>query len=187
MPLPPKGDPRRPLHLAVRSMRLLGIVLLILGSFSLMPVVAAIRRGPDPRFAFAVVTVLMVYVVPGVLYLLGSVFLSRRRPWAIVVGLVLASVQLIFCLLGLIILLAVWTGQSDESFGIVVAGAATVLLSAAFAQLIYHLAKSFEAIRHPPIEELHAFQPLMVEPIDADNSGLEQPTPGDINRSSGSC
>ena len=43
--------------------------------------------------------------------------------------------------------------------------AVLALLVAALAQLIFHLAKSFEAIRHPPYgREVRGFEPLPVMP-----------------------
>jgi hypothetical protein len=152
MPLPPKGDPRRPLHLAIRSTRLLGGLFVVLGLFSLVPMLISFRGGFMRGMAVYFVVGGMMYFVPGMLYVLCSVDLRRRQVWAVIVGIVLASIQLLFVLFGL---LGVTVG---------LANCLIPLIGVALAQLIYHLSRSFEAIKHPPFgqEAARGFEPLPV-------------------------
>jgi drug/metabolite transporter (DMT)-like permease len=106
MALPPKDDPRRPLHLAIRSTRLLGVVLLVFGTCAFGPYMMAIsratRRGGPTGMppAWTVLMVALIYFVPGAGFLILSIFLGRRQKWAVVSALVLS------CLLGAFFLLA---------------------------------------------------------------------------------
>ena len=76
MALPPKGDPRRPLHLAIRSTRNFGVFFVLVGSFAATRIVLtrAGQKGvifvPSP----AVLLAWLLYLVPGTLFLLFSVF-----------------------------------------------------------------------------------------------------------------
>lgn len=165
MALPPKGDPRRPLHLAVRSLRVLGVILVLFSLCTLgpttLPMLRSGRGGPGNFPVFLVLAVL-VYLVPGVLYLVFSIFLARRERWAVIGGLVLASVHGALSLLALVSMaLVAATGQVPGPAVIPLVVMALVVV--ALAQLIYHLARSFEAIRYPPfgVEE-RGFEPLNV-------------------------
>jgi len=165
MPLPPKGNPRRPLHLAIRSTRLLGIVFLCFGMLVMLPSLMFLRRGGAGMsiMLFSLISA-MFYLGPGVLYLICSIFLKQRKFWAIVVGLVLASLHLVFLFAGSFAYVAVLLSQEFSPWMI----APAVMIIAfilALAQLIYHLAKSFEAIKYPP-DEQRGFEPLMVQPIE---------------------
>jgi hypothetical protein len=169
MALPPRGDPRRPLHLAIRSTRLLGGFFVVLGLFSLVPMLLSARAGSLAGMRVYFMASAMVYVVPGALYLLCSICLGRRQFWAVVGGIVLASIQLVFVVvasLGAVIALVSSPAVPPVLFWIMVAVLAFVGL--ALAQLIYHLARCFEAIKHPgPGEEIRGFEPLAVVPITA--------------------
>jgi cytochrome bd-type quinol oxidase subunit 1 len=155
MALPPRGDPQRPLFLAIRSMRLLGILLLAISFLFLFVVV----RGRS--LLNVIVMIGLFYFMPGVLYLVCAIFLKRRQPWAIVVGLTLASVQMLLIVVAAVTLFAV-TALGDS--GSMIRMTVMVLLLGAFGQLIFHLCKSFEAIRHSRIEQ-RGFEPLMMQPI----------------------
>jgi hypothetical protein len=41
-----------------------------------------------------------------------------------------------------------------------------IFILLALAQLIYHLALSFDAIKYAPVEEQHGFEPLMAQPVE---------------------
>jgi hypothetical protein len=160
MGLPARGDPRRPLQLAVRSTRLLAGLFLMLGTCAISTML--IRGGPMRRGAALDLGVLLIYVGPGALYLIVSMYLQRRRFWAVVVGLVLASIQLFFTVGGAAMLLfAVVRGASISIIPIVL----VVFVMLALGQLIYHLALSFEAIKYePPGQNPHGFEPLVAQP-----------------------
>jgi hypothetical protein len=170
MALPPKGDPRRPLHLAIRSTRLLGGFFVALGLFSLVPMLISAQAGRMVGMSAYFMAGAMVYAVPGALYILCSIYLGRRQFWAVVAGLVLASIQLIFVLFavfGAVVSLASSQNSLPVFFWIMVGLLAFVGL--ALAQLVYHLSKSFEAIKHPaPGEEVRGFEPVGVVRITQD-------------------
>jgi len=163
MPLPRKGDPRRPLHLAVRSTRLLAIIFLFFGSLAVAPMLTrgGLARGPDLLVSLSI---FLVYIAPGVAYLIFSIFLKRRQLWAVWADLILASIHLLITLIGAVTLIIVSLNTMNRIIALAPA-AILGLIILALAQLIYHLALSFEAIKHVPPEESRGFEPLMVEPI----------------------
>jgi hypothetical protein len=165
MALPPKGDPRRPLHLAIRSTRLLAIIFLLFGSCVFIPfLIGRTARGIAP---FAVASAL-IYTGPGAAYLVFSIYMKRRKFWAVVCATVLASIQLLLTLIGGIFgIIAVWHGPLPLDATELIPMAILAFVILALSQLIYHLALSFEAIKHvPPDEQQRGFEPLMAQPID---------------------
>jgi len=164
MAVPPRGDPRRPLHLAIRSTRMLAIIFLLIGtlvSFLLLMQGGVPRRG-GMLFTGAF---LFFYVGPGAVYLVTAIYLKRRQFWAVVVGLVLASVQslfVLFAIAGIFITVVRQSGASIAIFPVAV----LIFILLALAQLIYHLALSFDAIKYAPVEEQHGFEPLMAQPVE---------------------
>ncbi len=166
MPLPPKGDPQRPLRLAVRSTRFLGILFIGLGMCGTMPMVwAGMRGGPAAGFGVMAVIVLstvLIYFGPGSLYLMCSVFIARRRTWAVITALALVGIHLLFMSVGLgALLVAFFSGSShfDDAF-LLIPAAVVLLVLIALAQLAYHLSKCFEAIRQAPLDVQRGFEPL---------------------------
>jgi hypothetical protein len=159
MPLPPRGDPQRPLFLAVRSTRLLGILMIAFSLLVMTPMMYVSRGRMMPIFEIAFG---LIYLVPGILYFLCAIFLKRRQFWAIVLGLVLASIQLLLTLLGAASLLAATRIRGEPEMILL---GVILLFIAAFVQLIVHLSKSFEAIKYAPIEQRRGFEPTGVQPI----------------------
>ena len=170
MALPPRGDPRRPLHLAIRSTRLLGIVLLLFGTCGMASFMTTrLGRGTPAIPTWIFVAGAMFYFIPGALFIVFAIFLARRQYWAVVGALVLSF------LLGVIFLLALGgfafavisrTQRADAGMAIPVI--IFCLFSLAIGQLIYHLSKSFEAIKHPHFgQEIRGFEPLPVRAVDA--------------------
>jgi hypothetical protein len=161
MALPPKGDPRRRLVLAARSMRAMGILCLIAATCAMRPWFF-LRRGRVTPYWISLyyVVYLLLYLVPGILYLLSSIFIKRGRSWAIVMGMVLAAlslvVSLLMCVGGLVIAttddMVVFVGVLIFCFGL--------LLTAALVRLVFHLGHSFKAIKLLPPESI-GFEPLM--------------------------
>jgi hypothetical protein len=89
--------------------------------------------------------------VPGILYIICSIFLSKRQVWAIIVTMVLAGLTELVAVLALIMRL-----MAGSTIGSVIAGVAI----AAFAQLLLHLSKSFESIRADAEYAPRGFEPL---------------------------
>ncbi|HWE03278.1 MAG TPA: hypothetical protein VG326_12790 [Tepidisphaeraceae bacterium] len=172
MAIPPKGDPQRPLHLAIRSTRLLGIILVSFGLLALAPILMMARRrlgGVMISFLSIYFLAAIVYLVPGAAYLVIAYFLKRRRYWAIVTGLILASIQLVLALCVAASFVVMWLGQGlgqGLSPPAYIGGAVVALIILALTQLIYHLIKSFGSIKHVSIEEQRGFEPLIVSPAE---------------------
>lgn len=167
MALPPKGSPQRPLHLAIRSTRLLGIVFLVFAGCGTMPMFYMARGGggggmPTWYGLSMMAGLLLLYFAPGALYLVCAVFMRRRRTWAVVVAMVVAGMQLLFLLVGLIALIV--TQPMRETPAIFIPLGVMALLIVALGQLEYHLARSFEAIRQSPVDVQRGFEPLPVIP-----------------------
>jgi hypothetical protein len=172
MALPPKGDPRRPLHLAIRSTRMLGILFLSIGSYVFYSIVLRARMRGTGRFGGGV-AFLGFYIGPGVAYLLFSIFLKRRQFWAVVAALVLASIQLLFTLAGMVAIVIAILGRQNLAAAVLPMFIYGMFILA-LAELIHHLAMSFEAIKHMHPEEQRGFEPLMMQ-------ALNPPPPRDSN------
>ena len=153
MPLYPVGDPRRPLQLAIRSSRLLGLVFTILGMLVVGLTGTLGQRTRGGGFMPMILAALgFIYLIPGILYIVFSVFLARRQPWAVIATMILAALHGLFAVLALFAALA---AQNPIQIGI------TALWVAAMAQLIFHLSKSFESMR----AEQGEYAPRGFEPI----------------------
>ena len=167
MALPPKGDPRRPLHLAIRSTRMLGIVFLLFGTCSVAPMMRTMGRAGMVGYPAFLLIGAAVYLAAGGAFLLFSIFLARRQFWAVVAALVVSSVvSLIWIFAAIALVVALLANAGDiGSPPALIGGAVLLLLIAALWQLIYHLALSFEAIKYPPFgQEVRGFEPLPVVP-----------------------
>ena len=165
MPLPPKGHPDRPLRLAARTMLVLGVLLLLMatcvGGVAGTAMFNARNSGrptPGPG-VFLLVALLAVYVLPGATMILCWHHLKEYRRWAVIVGLVVAGLALAVSLLGLVSnVIGLLVSDRGSVGGLIMA----MLFLAAFGQLLYHLIKSFEAIRlHEQGQtQGHGFQPI---------------------------
>ena len=166
MALPPKGDPRRPLVLAIRSTRLLGIIFLAFGAISLLPLALGLGRGRGGNWAMTLFMIIgcLFYFVPGIGYIVCSMFLTRRQPWAIITALVLASINLLLVLFGLLGLVVAMASDNSGMPFILIPLAIVLIFVLALVQLIYHLSRSFESLRHPP-DGIHGFEPIRAQPV----------------------
>jgi hypothetical protein len=165
MPLPPKGDPRRPLHLAVRSTRVLAGLFIALGSCGLLPMLLyGLRFGRLRGSVFF----LLFYLGPGAAYLVFSIYLKQRKFWAVVCALILTSIYLTLTLFGaaMFAYMIVREPARAEDGWMTIPVALLLLVILALAQLVFHLIRSFEAIKYIPPEEQHGFEPIMVEPTE---------------------
>jgi hypothetical protein len=165
MALPPKGDPTRPMYLAIRSMRLLGIIIVLFSLLMFIPVIA-LRGSGGAGIGFSILFIIMalVYLIPGLLFILCSIFLKRRQAWAIIVGIILSSIVLLMSIFGLIAgLFQMVTGNSEPFM--LVQLIISLIFVAAFAQLIFHLSKSFESLRVLNMSVQRGFEPLPVASI----------------------
>jgi hypothetical protein len=178
MPLPPKGDPRRPMHLAIRSMRLLGIVLLCFGGCVGLAFGVAVGSaaggfgggGGGAGAAWGVWFVLVLaggmFILPGVLYLVAAGALKRRRQWAIVLGLVLSGLKCMLWLIGTVSAAVGLASSMIAGNGPSLGRVGVQLLiglgfTAAFGQLIWHLSQSFAGLRLADDAEPRGFEPIL--------------------------
>lgn len=167
MPLPPKGDPRRGLHLAIRWMRVLGGLLLLFATGAC--IVGALTA--------------LLYLLPvGLCFIVLPIYLRRRQFWAVVASTCLASVASLVPLLALVKLVLFFDSQPFHSAMLIPLGVLLLMLLG-FAQLIYHLSRSFDAIKYLE-PAVRGFEPIMVPPATAAEMYQqreprhEQPPPG---------
>ena len=147
MQLPPQDDPLRPVCLAVRSLRLLGTLFILLGVVTPVP---AIKHGHSlAALPPAVIVTALSHAVPGVLYLFCAALLLRGRRSSVFAGMGLAMAHFILVagnLTAFVQLLIV--GGSSVTF-LFIALTVGFLTVAALAQLMYHLVKSLRVLRQP--------------------------------------
>lgn len=147
MPLPPKGDPVRPVYLAVRSLRLLGTLFILIG---LLTPLLAVKQGHSLRgLPAGIIVAALSHAIPGVLYLLCAMLLLRGRRAGVfaAMGLAMAHFILVAGNLAAYVQLLMQGGASVRFLFI----ALTVgfLTVAALAQLMFHLVKSLRVLRAP--------------------------------------
>jgi len=150
MAIPPADDALRPVLLAARSLRLLGVLFIVIGAVTPVP---ALKAGHSiVALPPAVVITTLTHVVPGVLYHLCAALLLRGRRAGVfaAMGLAMAHFILVAGNLAAYTQMLILGGTSVEFlFLALTIGFLTV---AALAQLMYHLVKSLRVLR-PPTEE----------------------------------
>jgi hypothetical protein len=162
MRIPPRGDPQRPIELAIRSTRLLGIVSTL---FGLVMVLVFGYFNHSLRFRkYFIGLGMVVWFVPGVLYLTAWWFMRRRSRAAVLSAMVTAAVQALFAAA---IFVGTMTVQPVSPVPVVM----SALWAAALGQLLVHLSKSLESVRLDTehvrgFEMLQTPAPRKVLPID---------------------
>ena len=147
MALPPKGDPRRPLHLAIRSTRLLGVLFVMLGLLILLP---ALKTNPHPlELPWPVIAASLIHLIPGLLYAVCAVLLTRGRRSAVISAMGLVAIHCVMVAGSLAAYSGLLMAQTHDSGFLIGALLVMMLAMAALGQLFYHLVKSFKAIEAP--------------------------------------
>jgi hypothetical protein len=149
MEIPPADDPLRPVCLAARSLRLLGVLFVLIG---LVTPVSALKQGYTiTALPPAVVVTSLTHLVPGILYHLCAALLLRGRRAGVfaAMGLAMAHFILVAGNLAAYTQMLILGGTSVEF--LFVALTVGFLTVAALAQLMYHLVKSLRVLR-PPTE-----------------------------------
>jgi hypothetical protein len=164
MPLPPKGDPLRPLHLAASSTRGFGALFLLFGAISLFPSLFTLtaKRGIWTTMHLSAADVLF-YFVPGVTYWVCGIFIKRKQLWAIIVALALASLHFTLFLI-VAATFAVTALQPRNRVAMVAIGIA-LGFAILFLQLIVHLSRSLKSIKPTSPDIDRGFEPLPVPPL----------------------
>ena len=161
-------DPAETLDLAVRSLRLLGGIVLLWAALGTMTMILRFRMvdlsddvDDDALAAFAASTA--PYVAGGSLLLVFAHYLRRRRTWAAVAATAVVTVMFVtsaFALLGMIVYML---GEYDTLFMLVPIVFAAALVYA-LGQLTYHLTRTHDAIRRLDREEFGGFEPIVATP-----------------------
>jgi peptidoglycan/LPS O-acetylase OafA/YrhL len=151
MTLPPPGDPRRPLQLAIRSTRLLGVLFILLGLITPLP---TLHSNPNVfELPWPVVASSLIQMVPGLLYLVCAVLLKRRRRSAVISALGLVAVHCVMVAGSLAAYSELLVSQTQD-FGFLIGALLVMLLAmAALGQLFFHLTKSLKIVYPQPADE----------------------------------
>jgi MFS family permease len=137
MSLPDKNDPARPLALAARSTRLLGILSIAIGLFV---VITGGYLNPLHHFRpYFFAGGLLGFILPGTIFLICAAHLPRRSRTAVGFGMAMTVFQLL-CAIATFI--ASITLQPVSPIPIILA----IFWILALAQLIWHLWRSLESI-----------------------------------------
>lgn len=164
MPIPPKGDPDRPLGLAVNAARTMGGISIAVGLMAGCFIFADLGEAPPGfRATIWILGFIMagLCLVPGVLYFVFASRLRAYKGWAAVVLLVMASLQTLLLALNLARGLLQLAASKESSAGDVVL-IFIVIFFLVGVLLIVYLSKSFTAIRLYQNQNAgHAFQPIM--------------------------
>ena len=138
MPVPPKGDPQRPIELAIRSTLLLGVASTAFG------LVMVLVYGYFNRFLqfrkYFIGMGMLVWFVPGVLFLTAWWFMRRRSRAGVLTAMATAGVQALFAAVAFVGSLTV---QPVSPVPVVLSAVWAVALG----QLLVHLWKSLESVR----------------------------------------
>ena len=178
---PPRGDPRRPIELAVNAARTLGVVSLVIGVlFGCVMGYLSSQRDGATFVAVAGIAVAAMYLVPGVLYLVFAAQLRRYKLWPAIVLLVMASLHTLVVAFGFVGsvmgMSAADTRQSPtQNVGLLVFMGTFLVVGIL---LIVYLSRSLGPLRRFEVERSargHGFQPLMPpEPQPAQGQGPPQ-------------
>jgi hypothetical protein len=151
MTLPPPGDPRRPLYLAIRSTRLLGVMFLLLGLVTFTPTLKTNVRLLDiPRPVFLSA---MTHFVPGMLYCVSAVLLGRRRRSAVISALGLVTVHCVMITGSLAAYSGLLVSETQDPKFLMFALVVSLLAMAGLGQLIFQLVKSLAVVQLPAEDE----------------------------------
>jgi len=150
---PAEAHPYRPLLLAARSTRLLGVLFLLIGVLTPVP---SLRQGVSVfELPQDIVVASLTHVLPGLAYLVCSLLLRRRRRTGLIVafGLTLAHTIMVVGNLAAYFRLLLLEGHGTRRLFIsLVVG---FLVVAALGQLMWHLVKSFRVVKPPGPDELY--------------------------------
>jgi hypothetical protein len=152
--------------------RILGSLFLLIAVILMTCTGTTLGTAPDLR-AIVVVLIGVIYVVPGVLFWIFGHFVQRRKDWAAVVLIMLASFSLIsslflMALAGIeLVGLNRFRGPVAPCFGLMVAIAIGVAIFIFSIKLIGDSNSSFKAIRtigRRSTAHMRGFEPLMPMP-----------------------
>ncbi|MEZ0267031.1 MAG: hypothetical protein ACAI43_20055 [Phycisphaerae bacterium] len=164
MALAPVGHPARPLELAIRSTRALGV--LLTGFGGLITVVAFGLRWRRPDLGMIIPAALI--LSPGVLYLTVAAFLRRRHIWAVIAGAVVTGLYIAGALFLAGVIVFGRRGLDFTDAAVLGPLFFIGLVVAALGQLLYHLLQAGRSLHYlAAFEGRRGFEPVGVHPIGA--------------------
>jgi hypothetical protein len=95
MPLPPRGNPQRPLAQTANAAKVLGVIFAIFCTLLMLLILLTASPGVVP-----VMAILVFYGVPGAGFLVLASFIKKRQKWAVITAIVLASLTAALVLFG---------------------------------------------------------------------------------------
>ena len=140
----PTRGAARPLYLAVRSLRLLGVLFILVG------VVTALQGLRPPASLLVMSYVGLTHAVPGVLYLMCAVLRPRGRRAGVFAAMGLAMAHFILVAGNLAAYVQMLVAGGVPAALLFVALTVGFLAVAALAQLMYHLVKSLRVVGDSP-------------------------------------
>ena len=158
--------PDRYLRYAASSMMVLGVLVVLLALLVLVPIIAAFRSGAGGGvggvggLAWILVGLMLIYGLTGAGFIVASVFVRKRKRWAVILGIVLTSLALLFTTIGLIGNLLTAAGGGASGLGLIF----SIVFVIAFAQLLVHLSRCFGIIRREEAEggiDGRGFEPIL--------------------------
>ena len=160
MPHPHRpGDPWEMMELAVSSLRLLGGILLLFSALATM-IVFLRDRLTFGGLAWEAWARGLMYVPPGLIFLVLAHFLARRRRWAAVAAIALTTIAFVAVLLSWASLAMLMLHEQSWMMLTVVAFGFAVVF--AVGRLLFHLTKTFDAMRQlQPRERERSFEPIL--------------------------
>jgi hypothetical protein len=169
----PAAEYGRPLRLAIRSLRLLGVVSAAMGLYVVI-VLGYLNRYTLYRRHFMALG-MVAWFVPGVLYVMCAVFIGRRSRTA-VIGAIVTTAGQAACAAGLLVASFLLSPVS------IVPIAVCAVWVLALAELLVHLKGSLAVIRMDA-EQLRGFAPI--RPAGADGPRPVLPVDGNAEAAQG--
>ena len=122
--------------------------------------------GAARGVAFSQLAGLLFYFGPGLLYIVCAIYLKQRQVWALTAAIVVASLHLLFLLIGIVSFVLLARRTSMPIVPLALIGGIMAVICLALAQLVFQLARSFAAMRLPPYgQEDRGFEPVAVRPV----------------------
>ena len=161
MKVPPRGDALRPLFIAASSAQGLGVIHLIIGGLIIGLMILHLRDGATfAQLQSAVLLHCVILIFPGILYIIFSAFMQRRRVWAVIAALVLASLQTLSLLLMTASFL-IWELMGGMDLKVLMTGGVMGIILAGYFVMIVQLARSFPSLKAGRTDLDRGFAPIL--------------------------
>ena len=143
------------LDVAVRSARLIGVIMVLVSICWLAPLFL-VSPSKRPMYTFLKIRSALLPLLPGLAYLLLSIALRRRQMWAAMGIIVIAGMEApVIVYVGAVLIQNIIRHDLPSLWLWVLA--ALLLLGAALGQLAWFVFRAIPEIRNPPPEEVRGF------------------------------